>query len=145
MLDRLPLLAIICFGLAFSSVLAQQDNQPRNRNHPHRHLLSRAITQDPSQATNRNFDFIVAGGGLAGLAIARRLSDWSNTTVLVIEAGDDGSDVEERIDTPGFSYLRGLGGSQYDWSYNTTPQVNSAKCRAYQYAMMTRCRLKLTF
>lgn len=124
MISLLPFLALTPLALASKPPL-ETPNHPHNRNHPHRHLLSRAITKDATQATSRNFDFIIAGGGLSGLAIAARLAEWStNTTVLVIEAGDDGSDVEERIDTPGFSYLRGLGGSQYDWAYKTVAQVS---------------------
>lgn len=36
-------------------------------------------------------------GGVAGLALAARLSEWSNTTVLVIEAGGDGTDVQDQV------------------------------------------------
>jgi choline dehydrogenase-like flavoprotein len=38
---------------------------------------------------------------VAGLALAARLSEWSTVTVLVIEAGGDGEDVQQQIDIPG--------------------------------------------
>jgi choline dehydrogenase len=76
---------------------------PRNPNNPHSHLLKKAITSDASAIDGQSFDFIITGGGLAGLAVAARLSEWSNITVLVIEAGGDGSDVEDQIDVPGTS------------------------------------------
>ncbi|KIO34158.1 GMC oxidoreductase [Tulasnella calospora MUT 4182] len=71
-----------------------------------------------------SYDFVIAGGGLAGLVLASRLSEDANTTVLVIEAGPTGDDVRSRIDTPVIAYFNGLMRSQYDWQHITTPQPN---------------------
>jgi len=60
------------------------------------HNFHRRSYISPSQ-TSAAYDFVIAGGGLAGLVLAARLSDDSNKTVLVIEAGPSGDDVADRI------------------------------------------------
>ncbi|KAG8963520.1 hypothetical protein FRC00_006079 [Tulasnella sp. 408] len=71
-----------------------------------------------------SYDFVIAGGGLAGLVLASRLTEDANTSVLVIEAGETGDDVRSRIDIPIESYFNSLMHTQYDWQYLTSPQTN---------------------
>ncbi|SPJ78300.1 related to alcohol oxidase [Fusarium torulosum] len=67
-----------------------------------------------------SFDFIVIGGGTAGLAIAARLAEAdASYTIGVIEAGGLIQD-DPDISIPGH-YGRSLGGS-YDWHLETVPQ-----------------------
>jgi NADH dehydrogenase FAD-containing subunit len=47
------------------------------------------VTNDPQAVSNKTYDFIVVGGGLAGITVAARLVEVSSNTVLVIEAGRD--------------------------------------------------------
>ncbi|KAG8768224.1 hypothetical protein FRC12_005697 [Ceratobasidium sp. 428] len=103
-----------------------------NPNHPLKPLLARAITADVSKLDGKTFDFVIVGGGTAGLAMAARLSEYTNTTVAVIEAGGDGSAHEDSINIPGYSYLHGLTGSDADWSYTITNQ-SSAGNRATKW------------
>ncbi|RDX48422.1 GMC oxidoreductase [Lentinus brumalis] len=72
-----------------------------------------------------SYDFVIVGGGTAGLAIAARLTEDSNTTVLVLEAGDTGDAVADRINTPVMAYYSGLPGTSYDWAYTTVTQPNA--------------------
>lgn len=73
-----------------------------NPSHPHLSAIKRGgITADASSVAGQTFDFVIVGGGLAGLVVGSRLSEWSNVTVLVIEAGGDGSDVLLNEEVPG--------------------------------------------
>lgn len=67
---------------------------------------------------------ILVGAGSAGAVIANRLSENSNVSVLLIEAGDYGFDNENiRIPLAG----GGLQKTLADWHYYTVPQEYSQK------------------
>ncbi|EJD48759.1 glucose oxidase [Auricularia subglabra TFB-10046 SS5] len=51
--------------------------------------VASGVTTDASLAADHTFDYIVVGGGLAGMTVASRLSEDENLSVLVIEAGRD--------------------------------------------------------
>jgi choline dehydrogenase-like flavoprotein len=67
------------------------------------------------------FDFVIIGGGTAGLVLAARLSEDANTQVLVIEAGEDLSD-DPRVNLP--AMWPQLQETDTDWQLKTVPQVS---------------------
>lgn len=70
---------------------------------------------------NTSFDFVIIGGGTAGLVLAARLSENENFTVAVIEAGSSRLG-DPKVDLPAGAALM-LGNSDYDWNFRSVPQV----------------------
>ncbi|KAF8815763.1 alcohol oxidase [Phlegmacium glaucopus] len=66
------------------------------------------------------FDYVVVGGGTAGLTVASRLSENPKISVLVLEAGHSDS-IDFNVSVPGLD-LSVTGGSIVDWNYTTAPQ-----------------------
>ncbi|KAL2716017.1 hypothetical protein V1478_013693 [Vespula squamosa] len=68
-------------------------------------------------SSKREFDFVIVGGGTAGSVLANRLTEISNWDVLLIEAGEDPSELS---DIPGLILL--IQGTAEDYSYDIEPQ-----------------------
>ncbi|BEI83829.1 hypothetical protein CcaverHIS002_0404330 [Cutaneotrichosporon cavernicola] len=73
-------------------------------------------------AVGQTYDYVIAGGGLAGVVLAARLSEDTNKTVLLIEAGLDQSnnDLVTRAD----KYQQGFN-TPIDWAYETVTQSSA--------------------
>ncbi|GMG06161.1 unnamed protein product [Aspergillus oryzae var. brunneus] len=65
------------------------------------------------------YDFVVIGGGTAGLVLASRLSEDPSISVLVLEAGADLT-ADPRVNIPIF--YAALLGSDADWKFQSSPQ-----------------------
>ena len=75
---------------------------------------------DVAPESSSVYDFIVVGGGTAGLVIANRLSENSYTSVAVIEAGDLVWDNKNVSTVDGYGLAFGTG---IDWQYESVPQA----------------------
>lgn len=81
-----------------------------------------ALAVDAEDFLKHEYDFVIIGGGTAGLAVAARLTENPVVTVGVLEAGKNKLD-DFLVDTPGvFTQL--LGNDEYDWNFKTVPQPN---------------------
>lgn len=72
------------------------------------------ITTDPAAASGKTFDYIVVGGGTAGTAVAARLAENPDLTILTIEVGGDNRTNPEVFNVLDFPNL--LGGP-LDWAW----------------------------
>lgn len=80
-------------------------------------LLGQAAPVDST-----SYDFVVVGGGLAGLVVATRLTEDPDVSVLVLEAGTDHS-TDSRIRTPAL-WTSLLTDTDFVFPYETVPQVS---------------------
>ncbi|KAL3481260.1 glucose-methanol-choline oxidoreductase [Aspergillus californicus] len=72
------------------------------------------MTQIPFEA-----DYVIVGGGTAGLVLASRLSEDRDVSIAVLEAGQDMA-TDPRIQIP--AMFTTLMGSDADWKFQSTPQ-----------------------
>lgn len=70
-------------------------------------------------AATEQFDYIVIGAGSAGCAVAARLSEDENRTVLLIEAG--GKDDRLYLKMP-VAFLKAVIDPRFNWPYMTEPE-----------------------
>ncbi|KAJ7652377.1 alcohol oxidase [Mycena polygramma] len=99
------------------------------------------VTSSPDEIDGKTYDYVVIGGGLAGLTVAARLTENPRISVLVVEAGADDRESPEVFDI--YEFGAALGGP-LDWQYPAESGriINSGKtlggCSAINGGSWTR-------
>jgi choline dehydrogenase-like flavoprotein len=84
-----------------------------------------ALVTSAQEFLKTPFDFVICGGGTAGLTLAGRLTENPNVSVGVLEAGECKlGDVF--VDTPAM-FTQMFGNDEYDWQFMTEPQVSTGQ------------------
>ena len=69
---------------------------------------------------NQTYDYVIAGAGSAGCALAARLCEERDVTVCLIEAGGNGNSLFVRMPA-GNGFI--FGNPRFDWGYESIPQA----------------------
>ncbi len=77
------------------------------------------------------YDYVIVGGGSAGCALASRLSEDPETSVCLLEAGDDGRSIFIRAPLATAAILPGRPKFK-NWAYETVPQAGLNGRKGYQ-------------
>jgi choline dehydrogenase-like flavoprotein len=80
-----------------------------------------ALCTSAEDFLSHKYDYLILGGGTAGLVIAARLTENPNVTVGVLEAGRNQLN-DMLVDTPA-AFPQTFGKPEYDWNFRTVPQV----------------------
>lgn len=76
------------------------------------------MVQSGVESDGDTFDYVIVGGGTAGALLANRLTEDSDATVCVLEAGP--SDRHPFIHIPA-GFIKILGNPAYTWDFHTEP------------------------
>lgn len=114
------LLASVALGEQFQAPLYETHTAPSGLTCENHEGIVPGVTADPDKVKGRNYDYIIAGGGLTGLTLATKLVE-AKFTVLVIESGFYGSEYGPIIDD--LNKYGQIFGSSVDHAYETTPQL----------------------
>ena len=86
-----------------------------------------ALHTNAEDFLKHDYDFIVVGGGTAGLVVAARLTENEDISVGVLEAGNSKLG-DMMVDSP-VMFMQMFNNPDYDWGFMTEPQVSCVEAR----------------
>ncbi|KAJ6495031.1 alcohol oxidase [Mycena sanguinolenta] len=89
------------------------------------------LYEDVADLSTLQYDFVIVGGGTAGLVVANRLTENANVSVLVLEAGPSNVGVLD-AQVPFLADGVSNNGTAYSWNYTTIPQAGAAN-HSFEY------------
>ena len=125
--------ALETLGVAFASAASVSSTPIAPQSH-HRHVARQLLgTNFGVPNENGTFDYVIVGGGNAGLTLAARLSEDPGVTVVVVEAGNfyeltNGNLSQLPADDVSWSAksIKEIN-PLVDWGFTTTPQPVSSR------------------
>ncbi|KAI3390982.1 hypothetical protein diail_8296 [Diaporthe ilicicola] len=93
--------------------------------HSGNHVLGAPSPKPRAECTPavRSFDYVIVGGGTAGLVLANRLTENADINVAVIEAGTNAEAVVGNLtQVPGYAGELYLNAGELSWGFTVTPQ-----------------------
>lgn len=82
-----------------------------------------ALSSSAKDFLSHGYDYVIIGGGTAGLTVAARLSENPEVTVGVLEAGKNRLD-DPLIDSPAM-FMQTFNNPEYDWAFKTVEQAST--------------------
>jgi choline dehydrogenase-like flavoprotein len=79
-----------------------------------------ALHSSAEEFLKHEYDFIICGGGTAGLVVAARLTENEDVSVGVLEAGESKLG-DQLVESPAM-FMQTFNNPDYDWMINTVPQ-----------------------
>jgi choline dehydrogenase-like flavoprotein len=80
-----------------------------------------ALCATADEFLKHGYDFVIVGGGIAGLVVAARMTENPSIHVGVLEAGL--ANIGDPVIMISAMTIRQMGNPQYDWNHKTMPQV----------------------
>ncbi|KAE8354741.1 hypothetical protein BDV28DRAFT_146851 [Aspergillus coremiiformis] len=95
---------------------------------PGRTRIGPPVTDSGAQRMLKGYDYVIIGSGAAGSVLASKLSDDPHVSVLLLEAGEDNTNITDS--KMPFMFAK-LFHSEHDWNYYTVEQPGLASRRLF--------------
>ncbi|PKI84081.1 hypothetical protein MVES_001910 [Malassezia vespertilionis] len=116
----------VLLAAALLHFVSAQFGEPAGMRHHIYALSKRSITSKKDDVDGKTFDYVIIGGGQAGLTVASRLTEDPSTNVVVIEAGSSGLSPSDAplINSPAGNVYTSPGATDMNWNWTTVSQAH---------------------